>query len=81
MFSTPVVYTAASVLEGQPQWVQILYGLNPMAGVVEAFRWALLGGSHPQWIVLATSVCMTLALLVGGLLFFRRLEPRFADLV
>jgi lipopolysaccharide transport system permease protein len=81
MFATPVVYTAASVLKGQPDWVRCVYGLNPMAGVVEGFRWALLGGSTPPWEALATSVVVVAVLLVGGALFFRRMERTFADWV
>jgi lipopolysaccharide transport system permease protein len=81
MFATPVVYTAASVLEGQPDWVRFAYGLNPMTGVVEGFRWALLGGNTPPWAALATSVLVVAVLLVGGALFFRRMERTFADWV
>ncbi len=81
MFATPVVYTAESVLSGRPDWVRFAYGLNPMAGVVEGFRWALLGGANPPWEALLTSVIVVGALLVGGAYFFRRMERTFADLV
>ncbi len=81
MFATPVVYTTAKVLGDQPDWVRFVYGLNPMAGVVEGFRWALLGGAHPTWVTLGSSVAIVAALLVGGAYFFRRLERTFADLV
>ena len=81
MFATPVVYTAESVLSGQPGWLRFVYGLNPMAGVVEGFRWALLGGASPPWEALVTSVVVVAALLVGGAFFFRRMERSFADLV
>jgi lipopolysaccharide transport system permease protein len=81
MFVTPVVYTTASVMTERPGWVRIVYGLNPMAGVVEGFRWALLGGAEPPWQVLAGSVLVTTGLLIGGMFFFRRLERTFADLV
>ena len=81
MFATPIVYTTAKVLGDQPDWVRFLYGLNPMAGVVEGFRWALLGGAHPPWVALGSSVAVVAALLVGGAFFFRRLERTFADLV
>lgn len=81
MFATPVVYTTAKVLGDQPDWVRFVYGLNPMAGVVEGFRWALLGGAHPPWVALGSSVAVVAALLVGGAYFFRRLERTFADLV
>ena len=81
MFLTPVVYTSESLLGGRPTWVHVVYGLNPMTGVVESFRWALLGAAEPSWAVVSASVAMTLALLVSGLYFFRRLERTFADLV
>jgi lipopolysaccharide transport system permease protein len=81
MFVTPVVYTTASVMSGQPGWVRVVYGLNPMAGVVEGFRWALLGGAAPPWAVVGSSVVVVAALLVSGLFYFRRMERTFADLV
>ncbi len=81
MFATPVVYTTASVMGGQPGWLRVLYGLNPMAGVIEGFRWALLGGANPPWDLLGTSAMAVAALFVGGLFFFRRMERTFADWV
>jgi lipopolysaccharide transport system permease protein len=81
MFATPVVYTTASVMGGQPGWLRVLYGLNPMAGVIEGFRWALLGGANPPWDLLGTSAVAVAALFVGGLFFFRRMERTFADWV
>jgi lipopolysaccharide transport system permease protein len=77
MFATPVVYSSRLVPE---KW-RMLYGLNPMAGVVDGFRWALLGGANglaPQvWV----SAGMVLLLLAGGLVYFRRMESTFADIV
>jgi lipopolysaccharide transport system permease protein len=81
MFATPVVYTTASVLADQPGWVRFVYGLNPMAGVVEGFRWALLDATSPSWEALASSVAVVTLLLVGGAYYFRRAERTFADLV
>jgi len=81
MFLTPVLYTTRSVLGDSPDWVHTLYGLNPMAGVVEGFRWALLGGASPPPVILLGSTCMVALLLVGGAFFFRRMERSFADLV
>lgn len=77
MFATPVAYPSSLVPE---QW-RALYGLNPMAGVVEGFRWALLGKSHGPGPLLAVSVAAVVVLLVGGLMYFRRTESTFADLV
>jgi lipopolysaccharide transport system permease protein len=75
MFATPIAYPASLVPDG---W-RMLYALNPMVGVVEGFRWALLGTSetlHPSTYV---SAVVVVALLVGGLLYFRRMERTFAD--
>lgn len=77
MFATPIAYPS-SLLE-EP-W-RTVYGLNPMVGVVEGFRWALLGtDTRPGPIILA-SVAACLLLLVGGLVYFRRMERTFADVV
>lgn len=77
MFATPVAYPSSLVPE---RW-RALYGLNPMAGVVEAFRWALLGKAQPPGALLIVSVVVVIALLVGGLVYFRRMETTFADVV
>ncbi|MDZ4338951.1 MAG: ABC transporter permease [candidate division NC10 bacterium] len=77
LFSTPIAYPSSLVPEG---W-RVLYGLNPMAGVVEGFRWALLGTAHAPGPMLAVSVAVVLALLVGGLYYFRHMERTFADVV
>jgi lipopolysaccharide transport system permease protein len=77
MFLTPVAYPSSLV----PEAYRPLYGLNPMAGVVEGFRWALLGQGELPLGLLAVSVGTVLALLVGGLYYFRRLERTFADIV
>jgi lipopolysaccharide transport system permease protein len=77
MYSTPVVYPS-SLLE-EP-W-KTIYGLNPMVGVVEGFRWALLGVKTPPGPMLWVSVAAAAALLVSGAFFFRRMEKTFADVV
>jgi lipopolysaccharide transport system permease protein len=79
MFVTPVVYTTSHLLGNQPDWVRVLYGLNPMAGVVEGFRWALLGAPLPSLTLLAGSLVVVTVLMLGGLYFFRRIERSFAD--
>jgi lipopolysaccharide transport system permease protein len=76
LFATPVAYPSSIVPE---RW-RALYGLNPMAGVVEGFRWALLGNKAPG-AMLAVSVAVVIVLLVGGLYYFRRMEQHFADVV
>jgi lipopolysaccharide transport system permease protein len=81
MLCSPVVYAAPSLLEGRAPWVAFVYSLNPMAGVVEGFRWALLGGADPPAALLAGCVLSSALLLGSGLLVFGRLERRFADQV
>jgi len=79
MFATPIAYPS-SLLDKYPVW-KTLYGLNPMVGVVEGFRWALLGTqTQPGPIILVSSLA-ALALLVGGAFYFRRMEKTFADIL
>jgi lipopolysaccharide transport system permease protein len=77
LFLTPIAYPSTIVPE---KW-RALYGLNPMVGVVEGFRWALLGGQQAPAPVLAASVVMMVVMLVSGLYFFRRMEKKFADIL
>lgn len=77
LFLTPIAYPS-SLLE-EP-W-RTVYGLNPMAGVVEGFRWALLGTGEPPGAMLAASIVAALALLASGAFHFRRMEKTFADVV
>ncbi|MHB9109587.1 MAG: ABC transporter permease [Armatimonadota bacterium] len=77
MFISPVVYSTNEVPAGA--W-RALYSLNPMAGVIQGFRWALLGGSPPD-AMMAISVGMVALLLAGGLYFFRYMERYFADVI
>lgn len=76
LFASPVVYPASLV----PEPYRFLYGLNPMAGVIEGFRWALLGTQVPGAMILV-SVGMVLVLLVSGAFYFRRMEQYYADVV
>jgi len=75
MFASPVVYPVSLVPE---KW-QLLYSLNPMVGVIEGFRWAVLGKAAPDLLVLGISSFMVLVLLAGGIVFFRWMEGSFAD--
>ena len=77
LFVTPVAYSSSLV----PAKWQTIYGINPMVGVVEGFRWALLSKSAPPGSMLIVSVAATAVLLVGGLFYFRRMEKTFADIV
>jgi lipopolysaccharide transport system permease protein len=77
MFASPVAYPSSLV----PRAWRSLYGLNPMAGVIEGFRWALVNKEDPSWGLLAVSAAAVVVLLTGGLFYFRRTEKTFADVV
>jgi lipopolysaccharide transport system permease protein len=77
LFASPVVYPSTLL----PQPYRTIYGLNPMAGVIEGFRWALLGTKTAPGPMLIASSAATVAFLIGGALYFRRMEAQFADVV
>jgi lipopolysaccharide transport system permease protein len=77
LFSTPVAYPSSLLSE---RW-QIIYALNPMVGVVEGFRWALLKTPDPPAPVLFVSTITAIILLITGALYFKRMERTFADVV
>jgi lipopolysaccharide transport system permease protein len=77
LFASPVAYPVSVVPE---KW-RALYSLNPMAGVIEGFRWALLRKQMPDIVSIIISVAVVLVLLVGGIIFFKRMENTFADIV
>lgn len=77
MYASPVVYPVSVV----PQKWRLLYSLNPMAGVIEGFRWALLGKGSPDFTMIAISSSVVLALLLGGIVYFKRMEQTFADVI
>jgi lipopolysaccharide transport system permease protein len=77
MFATPIAYPSS--LLGEP-W-RTLYGINPMVGVVEGFRWALLGTETAPSAVILVSALVAVGLLASGALYFRRMEKSFADVV
>jgi lipopolysaccharide transport system permease protein len=76
-FITPVIYPASIVTA---RWKKAVLGLNPMSGVVEGFRWAVYGRPTPG-LMTVVSLVTVLAVLVGGLFYFRRIEKTFADVV
>lgn len=78
MFITPVAYSSAKAVS--EQW-QLLYSLNPMAGVVNGFRWALLGVGDGPNTALWISVGISILVLVSGLFYFRGMEKTFADTI
>jgi len=77
MYASPVAYPVSLVPE---RW-RFIYSLNPMAGVIEGFRWALLGKLGPDFGVMAASTVVVAVVLVGGLVFFKRMEKTFVDVV
>jgi lipopolysaccharide transport system permease protein len=77
MFATPIAYPSS--LLHQP-W-RTVYGLNPMVGVVEGFRWALLGTTSAPGPIIAASSLAAVIILVTGAFYFRRMEKTFADVV
>jgi len=77
MFATPIAYPSSLLPE---QW-RAIYALNPMVGVVEGFRWALLGTDTRPGPMIVVSAVAAVALLIGGAFFFRRMERTFADVV
>lgn len=77
LFITPVAYSSNLISE---KW-QLVYSLNPMAGVVNGFRWALLGTDTGPGPGMAVSVLISLLILIGGLFYFRNMEKTFADTI
>ena len=77
MYAAPVVYPASSI----PQQYRWLYGLNPMAGVIEGFRSALLGTNPMPWDLLLPGTIVAIIVFIAGALYFRRMERIFADVV
>jgi lipopolysaccharide transport system permease protein len=77
MYASPVAYPVSMV----PDKWRLLYGLNPMVGVIEGFRWALLGKNNPDFVMVAVSAVVVLALLAGGLVYFNKMEQSFADVI
>ena len=77
MYASPVVYPVSLV----PEPWRVLYSLNPMVGVIEGFRWCLIGADNLNVVAVVVSLVVTGPALVGGLLFFRRMERAFADVI
>lgn len=77
MFASPVVYPVSVV---PAQW-RLLYNLNPVVGVIQGFRWALLGQEFPRFAFLALNVAVALTVLSSGLVYFKRTEQSFADVI
>jgi lipopolysaccharide transport system permease protein len=80
MFASPVVYPSSLVSAKWPKWAW-LYGLNPMVGVIEGFRWSLTGTGNPPGRMLVASSAAVIVALVCGLMYFQRMETTIADVV
>jgi len=77
MYASPVIYPVSLIPE---KW-RLLYSLNPMGGVIEGFRWAVLDKAAPDFGVMAVSTLVVIALLFGGLVYFKHMERIFADVI
>ncbi|MFH1903534.1 MAG: ABC transporter permease [Candidatus Omnitrophota bacterium] len=76
-FISPVAYSSSIIPE---KW-KLLYSLNPMAGVIDGFRWCILGTATPNWTGIIISAVSVLVIFAGGLLYFRKMERTFADVI
>ena len=77
LFITPIVYPSNLI----PEQFRIVYALNPMVGIVEGFRWAILGKTGDSGPMMLVSGVIVIVMLVGGLIYFRQCEKTFADIV
>lgn len=77
MYASPVVYPLSMVPE---RW-KLLYSLNPMVGVIEGFRWALLGKATPNFLAMGVSLFLIMLVLLGGIVYFKKMERFFADVI
>jgi lipopolysaccharide transport system permease protein len=77
MYASPVAYPVSLIPD---EW-RLLYSLNPMVGVIEGFRWALLGKTSPDFAVIVVSTMAVIVLLFGGVIYFRQMELTFADVI
>jgi lipopolysaccharide transport system permease protein len=86
MYLCPIIYPSSVIpdkwpLAGVDIPIRILYGLNPMVGVIEGFRWSILGMAPPDWTMISVSFAVVTAIFVGGLYYFRTVEATFADVI
>jgi lipopolysaccharide transport system permease protein len=77
MFASPVVYPVSLIPE---QW-RTLYSLNPVVGVVEGFRWTLLGQAPPSMATMIPSLSIVIVLFISGVVYFKKMERTFADVI
>jgi lipopolysaccharide transport system permease protein len=78
LFASPIIYSSSFV----PERFQMAYGIiNPMSGIIEGFRWAILGTKPPSYLQLCTSALIIIVILITGFIYFRRREASFADYI
>ncbi|WP_145209246.1 ABC transporter permease [Planctomycetes bacterium TBK1r] len=77
MYLCPIVYPITMV----PEQFRTIYAINPMVGVIEGFRWALLGTQHPNWTMVGVSLAVMSVILITGVAYFRKVETSFADII
>lgn len=80
LYATPIAYTSETIVNNLPRWGILLYYVNPMAGVVEGFRWSILGGTPPNEFAYV-SFGIVVLLFFSSLLYFKRVEKIMADIV
>ena len=80
LYATPTAYPAETIINNLPDWAVAIYYLNPMAGVVEGFRWSILGGVAPSDFAYI-SFALIAILFISGLFYFRKVERVMADIV
>lgn len=80
LYITPIAYPAEFAMKELPKWAATLYYLNPMAGVVQGFRWSLFGGEAPGW-MMYVSFSMIFVIFISGLFYFKKVEDEMADYV
>ena len=82
MYVSPVAYSSSVIRDKFGEKLFLLYSLNPMVGVIDGFRWALLGGeSTLYWPGFLISILLTAIFFIAGLLYFRKTEKAFADVI
>jgi lipopolysaccharide transport system permease protein len=77
LFVSPVGFSSAIV----PQPWQLLYALNPMVGVIDGFRWAIIPGQPISWLAVMFSAALAVGLFTSGIWYFRKMERHFADVI
>ena len=80
LYITPIAYPADFAMQQLPKWAATIYYLNPMAGVVQGFRWSLFGGEAPGW-MMYVSFAMIFVIFISGLFYFKKVEDEMADYV